>query len=105
MVALGVINGRMKDYFDIWAIFQSKDIADTDLDSAIGATFARRRTEIPTDRPTGLSDLVVRDATKQAQWRAFARSISLADTSFDDIVEVIWNFVGPSCARLCASRR
>jgi predicted nucleotidyltransferase component of viral defense system len=102
MVALGLINGRMKDYFDIWAISLSMDITDADLDSAIGATFARRKTDIPTAPPPGLSDLMANDATKQGQWRAYARTISLADTEFADVVAAIWAFLAPSCARLCA---
>jgi hypothetical protein len=101
MVALGVINGRMKDYFDLWAISQSVHIAASDLDMAIGATFARRKTEIPKTRPPGLSEFVLRDATKQGQWRAYASSINLTNTAFDEILEGIWGLVGPSCARLC----
>jgi predicted nucleotidyltransferase component of viral defense system len=101
MVALGVINGRMKDYFDIWAMSQSVQISDADLDIAIGATFARRRTEIPKARPPGLSELVLRDAAKQGQWRAYASSINLENTAFDEVLERIWGLVGPSCARLC----
>ena len=100
MVALGLTNGRMKDYFDIWAIAQTISISDGDLDAAIGATFTRRKTDIPVERPPGLSDQMT---TRQAQWRAYAQSIALADTAFDEVVDAIWKFVGPSCGRLgCA---
>jgi predicted nucleotidyltransferase component of viral defense system len=100
MVALGVTNGRMKDYFDIWAIAQTIVISDADLDAAIGATFARRKTEIPAECPPGLSDQM---AARQAQWRAYAQSISLANIEFEDVVAAIWAFVAPACARLRAS--
>ncbi|TWC78353.1 nucleotidyltransferase AbiEii toxin of type IV toxin-antitoxin system [Rhizobium sp. SJZ105] len=50
MVALGVLNGRMKDYYDLWAIPRAIDIPADDLDAAIRATFARRRTPIPKER-------------------------------------------------------
>ena len=103
MVALGVINGRMKDYFDLWAIPKAMVIADSDLDAAIQATFARRKTAIPADRPPGLSDLLLRDAAKQAQWRAYARSIDLEAVTLDEVVEAVWNLVGPSCTRLSTS--
>ncbi len=99
MVALGVTNGRMKDYFDIWAIAQTISISDGDLDAAIGATFTRRKTDIPVERPPGLSDQMT---TRQAQWRAYAQSIALADTAFDEVVDAIWKFVGPPCGRLSA---
>jgi len=42
MVALGVLNGRMKDYYDLWAIPRAIDISADDLDAAIRATFERR---------------------------------------------------------------
>ncbi len=100
MVALGVTNGRMKDYFDIWAIAQTIPISDADLDAAIGATFARRKTEIPAECPPGLSDQL---AARQAQWRAYAQSISLANADFEDVVAAIWAYVAPACTRLRAS--
>ena len=105
MVALGAINSRMKDYFDIWAISQSMEIADADLDAAIDATFGRRKTEVPTDRPPGLSASFIGDATKQAQWRAYARTILLNEIRLEEIVDAIWKLVAPSCARLLASRK
>jgi predicted nucleotidyltransferase component of viral defense system len=100
MVALGVINGRMKDYFDLWAISQSVQISGADLDMAIGATFARRKTEIPKSRPPGLSELVLGDLAKQGQWRAYTSSINLKNTTLGEVVDSIWGLVGASCARL-----
>ncbi|MER9254529.1 nucleotidyl transferase AbiEii/AbiGii toxin family protein [Mesorhizobium sp. M0598] len=104
MVALGVINGRMKDYFDLWAIPQALTIPDAELDAAISATFKRRGTSIPTDLPPGLSEAFLRDASKQAQWRAYTRSIQLEGVTLDEVVAEIWKLVGPSCARLSAQR-
>lgn len=103
LVALGVINGRMKDYFDLWAIPQALDISDLDLDAAIKATFERRRTPIPSDRPPGLSEAFFKDASKQAQWRAYARSIQLEGITLDEVATEIWRLLGPSCTRLAAN--
>lgn len=105
MVALGVINGRMKDYFDLWAIPQALTVPDTELDAAIDATFKRRGTSIPTNPPPGLSEAFLRDASKQAQWRAYARSIQQEGVTLDEVVSEIWKLVGPSCARLSAQLR
>jgi predicted nucleotidyltransferase component of viral defense system len=55
MVALGIANSRMKDYFDLWAMPKTVSIDDKELEEAIAATFERRRTEIPADRPARLS--------------------------------------------------
>lgn len=46
MVNLGILNGRMKDYYDLWALPRTLTIADDALDAAIAATFERRRTAI-----------------------------------------------------------
>ena len=102
MVALGVANGRMKDYYDLWALPRTLDIGNDELDAAIDATFTRRETQVPIQRPPGLSAEFTGDATKQRQWRAYAESIELASVSLEEIVEAIWALVGPSCERLSA---
>lgn len=100
MVALGLANSRMKDYYDLWAIQRTVEIKADELDPAIGATFSRRDTPIPTDRPPGLSAEFTSDVTKQRQWRAYAESIELASVSLEEMVDAIWALVGPSCQRL-----
>lgn len=102
MVALGVLNGRMKDYYDLWAIPRALEIGADDLDAAITATFERRQTAIPTERPPGLSVEMVNDETKQRQWRAYAASVDLENVSLESIIDKVWGLVGPSCARIVA---
>jgi predicted nucleotidyltransferase component of viral defense system len=102
MVALGVLNGRMKDYYDLWAIPRALDIGADDLDAAITATFERRQTAIPTERPPGLSAEMVDDEVKQRQWRAYAASVELENVSLESIIDKVWELVGPSCARILA---
>lgn len=102
MVALGVLNGRMKDYYDLWAIPRVIDISSDNLDAAILATFERRRTPIPEERPPGLSVEMFGDEGKQRQWRAYAASLELNAVSLESIIENVWELVGPSCARIVA---
>lgn len=102
MVALGVLNGRMKDYYDLWAIPRAIDISADDLDAAISATFERRRTLIPKERPPGLSVEMFGDEGKQRQWRAYAASLKLDAVSLESIIEEVWELVGPSCTRIVA---
>jgi len=102
MVALGVLNGRMKDYYDLWAIPRNLEIDSEELDAAMEATFERRRTPIPAERPPGLSAEMLEDETKQRQWRAYAASIELKGVGLDAIIDAVWELVGPSCERLAA---
>lgn len=103
MVALGAANGRMKDYFDLWAIPRALEIAPEYLDAAISATFDRRGTALPDKRPPGLSDAMLTDA-KQAQWRAYAASLDLKDLAFEEVIDAAWGLVGPSCERLSGAK-
>jgi len=102
MVSLGVLNGRMKDYYDLWAIPRAIDISDSDLDAAIRATFERRGTQIPNERPPGLSAEMAGDEGKQRQWYAYAASLELDNVSLEAIIEAVWELVGPSCTRIVA---
>jgi predicted nucleotidyltransferase component of viral defense system len=78
MVALGRANSRMKDFYDIWILTKTFDFAPDRLARAIAATFARRQTAIPTDRPDALTPAFAEDPLKQRQWAAFAADIGHA---------------------------
>lgn len=70
MVALGLVNSRLKDYFDIWTILRMFKVDRANLRTAIHQTFERRHTAIPQGVPIGLSQEFATDALKMAQWRA-----------------------------------
>jgi hypothetical protein len=99
MVALGMINGRMKDYYDLWAIPRSVTIDDQVLTAAIRETFARRNTLVPAVVPPGLSQDFYTSPDRLRQWQAYAASIGLANASFEDIVTSIWKFLAPASIR------
>lgn len=103
MVALGVANGRIKDYFDLWAIAKEVPISDSDLDAAIQATFERRRTPVPLERPPGLSEELANDDVKKRQWRAYSKSIDLPELPLGEVVDTAWELVGPACSRISSS--
>ncbi|HBR82914.1 MAG: nucleotidyl transferase AbiEii/AbiGii toxin family protein [Qipengyuania citrea] len=105
MVALGVANGRMKDFYDLWAIPKSLEIGDKELDAAILATFERRETQVPKDRPPGLSSEMTENPDKQRQWAAYTASIELEKVSLSEVAEAIWSLVGPACKRISAARK
>ena len=100
IVALGLANGRMKDFYDLWAIPKAMPIEDHALDSAIAATFERRATLVPGDRPVGLSEVMAQDADAQRRWRAYVDSLDLPVLEFAEVLDDIWALLAPSCARL-----
>ena len=83
---LGMANTRMKDYFDLWVLLGENTLAPAELRRAVEATFNRRKTAIPTSMPTGLSDVFVADAIKQAQWNAFLKKNRLAPIALADVL-------------------
>lgn len=83
---LGMANSRMKDYFDLWVLLHDASLDDAELQRAIAATFARRRTAMPSDLPVGLSDTFAVDAVKQTQWRAFLKKSKLDAQDLEEVV-------------------
>ena len=72
VVALGLINGRMKDFYDLWAIPKAIEIDQADLRAAITATFERRNTPIPGQTPQGLSSAFAEDSVNREKQSAVA---------------------------------
>ncbi len=100
IVRLGLVNGRMKDYYDLWVLPGSIEIEPEDLDAALLATFRGRETAVPRSVPIGLSDKFAADEQKFRQWAAFAASVELESLELKTVVQKIWSYIGPSCQRL-----
>lgn len=87
MVQLGLINTRMKDYYDLWLLARQFDFEGTSLGAALRGTFARRKTDLALD-PVALSGSFASDSQKKAQWTAFRGRTRLEHIP-EDIGEVI----------------
>jgi predicted nucleotidyltransferase component of viral defense system len=86
MVALGLANSRMKDYYDVWMLTRTFALDPGRLRRAVDATFSRRSTPLLASVPEGLSDAFAADAGKQAQWQAFARNLAAPGPALGDLV-------------------
>jgi len=93
MVAIGMPNSRMKDFYDIWTMARVFPFEGAVLAQAIKATFARRKTTLPENVPTGLSDEFAQDSGKAAQWGAFVKRNGL-ETGGASLPQVIANLRG-----------
>lgn len=101
IVALGMGNSRMKDFFDIWAISETFSFESDLLARAIRATFARRQTPLPADVPIALTGVFADDLAKQAQWQGFLRrtAFAMSPPRLSAIAERIRIFVLPPIGR------
>lgn len=104
LVALGLLNTRVKDFFDLWAIGATFSFDGALLSEALRATFMRRATPMPGELPIALTAAFAEDAGKQAQWRAFLRrtTIALAPEPLPDLLRAVSEFVMPPAAALAA---
>ena len=83
MVALGILNSRMKDFYDLRIISKQLTFDGPELVDAIKATFKRRRTKIPEAAPMALTDEFSMDRDKVTQWKAFLSRSGLENTAVD----------------------
>lgn len=65
MVWLGIANSRMKDFYDLWISMQKFPFEGHVLSTAIGATFTRRNTPLPTEAPLALTQAFANDHGSQ----------------------------------------
>jgi len=96
MTKLGMLNSRMKDFFDLWSLSRQFDFDGATLARAIEATFRHRGTEVIAV-PTALTQEFAADATKQTQWTAFVRKTRLAEAPGDlaAVIEALARFLSP----------
>lgn len=102
LTSLGMLNSRMKDYFDLWILAKHSDFDGQILSRAVAATFERRRTAVPTGVPIGLSDEFINDAQKGKQWQGFLRKNSLDPMSLATVVVDLRDFLMPVLAAIAA---
>ncbi|MDC0357374.1 nucleotidyl transferase AbiEii/AbiGii toxin family protein [Oligoflexia bacterium] len=74
---LGMLNTRMKDYYDLFHLITNYEFKGTQVYDAISATFSRRGNVPQTSTLIGLSSQFFLDETKKTQWNAFANKSKL----------------------------
>ncbi|MBB6132427.1 hypothetical protein HD842_000538 [Massilia aurea] len=89
IVSLAMTNTRLKDYFDMWFLATYAKTDEAVLRQAIQATLARRRIEVPTALPLGLSDAFAASLIKQQQRRAFLSKSKLIAPGLEEVLPVL----------------
>jgi hypothetical protein len=96
MVKLGLVNTRLKDFYDIWLLCRQLDFDGATLAAAMKGTFANRKTPVG-PRPLALTAAFAADEGKQTQWRAFLRKSKLEDApgELQEVVDTLAAFLLP----------
>lgn len=104
LVRLGVVNSRMKDFYDLWELAQERDFTGAILTEAIRATFTRRGSTLPSVTPLALTTAFT-DAPMTLQlWQAFVSRNKLepAAHSLLETIEALRAFLLPPTQSLLA---
>lgn len=99
MVKLGVLNSRMKDFYDIWLLSRQFDFDGAKLTEAIRLTFERRGAKLPLEVEAFAEPFI---EAKQTQWAAFCKRLQQDQipTAFREIAASLDRFLSPITAAL-----
>jgi hypothetical protein len=102
MATLGILNSRMKDFFDMRVMAGEFEFSGAVLCSAIKSTFERRETELPLETPVALTNTFAVNKFKVFQWDAFVRNnrLHIKGNSLVDIIDFLHRFLMPPVSAL-----
>ncbi|MFC2158721.1 nucleotidyl transferase AbiEii/AbiGii toxin family protein [Acidobacteriota bacterium] len=101
MVNLGVLNSRMKDFYDIWMLSRVFDFSGKIQAEAIKTTFDNRKTPIIVN-PVVFNSSFSKEMDKIGQWKGFISKAKLSNVpeDFMNVVAQIKMFIEPLVAAL-----
>ncbi|MBI4502889.1 MAG: nucleotidyl transferase AbiEii/AbiGii toxin family protein [Gemmatimonadetes bacterium] len=108
LVKLGMINSRLKDFYDLWYLLSRLGLEPDRLGSALAATFARRRTLLPAEIPAALTPSFFDDLARRRQWKVFldrAGIPSAEQPTLEQAMVTIRDVLMPVARQLLASGR
>ncbi len=94
MIALTVVNSRMKDFYDIYTLLNSHNFDGKKLQEAISQTLQRRHTVIEKENVI-FSQEFIKDYNRNKLWKAFLRKININDLEFQEVMKCIIIFLRP----------
>ena len=97
LVRWGMLNSRMKDFYDIWLLSRQFDFDGARMTEAIRLTLKRRGTKLPAEIDAFTEHFI---EAKQAQWAAFRKRLGQEQVpiSFREIAASVDNFLSPIVA-------
>lgn len=91
----GLLNSRIKDYFDIFHLSRTYELDGQTLAEAILATFSTFDDEVPLEF-AALTQTYAQQPGMEKQWHAFLKEAQAEDgSSFKDVVQAVNDFTRP----------
>lgn len=102
MIRFGEVNGRIKDFHDMWVTTRTFPFDLPSLLEAVSGTLRRRETAFPTEMPMGLTEAFAKVAEERGLWSGFLRRNppTLQPPPFADVQGELRQFFGPVIASL-----
>ena len=103
MVKLGMLNSRMKDFYDIWLLSRQFDFDGAELAKAIQLTFEQRDTTLPSAIEAFTEPFI---NSKQTQWAVFRKKLEQdhIPASFEKVTTSVSEFLSPIVAALSSGK-
>jgi hypothetical protein len=97
MIFRGMLNSRVKDYYDLWLLAKTFAFEGSILQEAIYRTFKRRNLEIPKMFPEALTHAFLENINRLNQWKAFIKTLGNAPmpNSFEEAILCLQTFLSP----------
>ena len=93
-VSLGLINGRYKDFYDIYILANRFDLSGSELQKAVQETFSHRNTSF--DDIVVFEDDFVNDYTRNNRWKSFIKKKkAIESVSFNDAITIVKSVLIP----------
>ncbi|MBI5345777.1 MAG: nucleotidyl transferase AbiEii/AbiGii toxin family protein [Chlamydiae bacterium] len=98
IVKLGIINTRMKDFYDLWVICRKNELNHETLEKAILDVFTNRNTKIR--YPTAFKEAFYKSPKTLNRWQNFLSGIGSDHLELRNIIYDLANFIGPLLVKL-----
>jgi hypothetical protein len=106
MATLGILNSRMKDFFDVRVMAGEFEFSGAVLCLAIKSTFKRRDALLPLETPVALTGAFAVDKSKNIQWDAFIRKnrLHIKEKSLTEVIDFLHRFLVPPVSALASKK-
>ena len=95
MVKLGLLNSRMKDFYDLWLMTRRFNFDGASLAEALKKTFTHRKTPLPEKKPLFAEEIYDEISDRQTLWKAFLTKgrIKHAPEKLSEAAKIIEKFL------------
>lgn len=107
MCKLGMLNSRVKDYYDIYLLSRHFPFLGMTLKKSIRLIFEQERSMIPSGIPDAMTDIFGQIPEKRTLWKRFLVRIEKGslDLTFEQVIESIREFILPPAKSAVEKKR